>query len=56
MDSSNLPVQFMEVTPDKKVVWALKAWEEPVNLGPSTIIQFLDTKEKPENVRFGPIH
>ncbi len=52
---SNLPVQFLEVTPDKKVVWALKAWEAPVNLGPSTILQILGTKEKPEDVHFGTI-
>lgn len=56
MDPSNLPVQFLEVTPDKKVVWALKAWETPLNLGPSTIIQFLGTNAKAEDCHFGPIH
>lgn len=44
----------MEVTADKKVVWALRSWAEP-DLGPSTTIQILDTKEIPENVRFGDI-
>ena len=37
----NLPVQAVEVTPDKKIVWALRSWAAP-NLGPSTTIQILD--------------
>ncbi len=36
------PVQALEVTPDKKVVWALRSWGNPVDLGPSTTIQLLD--------------
>lgn len=51
----NLPVQFLEITPDKKVVWALKEWIAPNNLGPSTIFQFLNTSKKPEDLRFGNI-
>jgi hypothetical protein len=35
-------VQFIEVTPDKKVVWALREWKDPLDLGPSTSIQLLD--------------
>lgn len=35
-------VQILEVTPDKKVVWALRSWEDPIDLGPSTSIQLLD--------------
>ena len=35
------PVQAIEVTPGKKVVWALRSWAEPANLGPATTIQFL---------------
>lgn len=35
-------VQIIEVTPDKKVVWALRSWDEPANLGPATCIQLLD--------------
>jgi hypothetical protein len=35
-------VQVFEVTPDKKVVWALRSWEAPADLGPSTSIQLLD--------------
>ncbi|MDO6435253.1 hypothetical protein Q4E93_31845 [Flavitalea sp. BT771] len=34
-------VQVIEVTPDKKVVWALYQWKEP-DLGPSSCIQVLD--------------
>jgi hypothetical protein len=49
-----MPAQFIEVTPDKKVVWALRAWREPVNLGPSTRIQLLDSKKRQEDVFFGP--
>ncbi len=52
-DSSNAPVQALEFTPDKKVVWALREWKDPVNLGPSTTIQLLDQPEVAENVRFG---
>jgi hypothetical protein len=42
MDASDPPVQAIEVTPDKKIVWALRAWNEPTNLGPATSIQLLD--------------
>lgn len=41
-------VQLIEVTPDKKVVWALHQWKDP-DLGPSSCIQFLDEKGKAEN-------
>lgn len=51
----NEPVQFIEVTQDKKVVWALRSWNEPVNLGPSTILQLLDLDDKPEDAHFGDI-
>jgi len=34
-------VQVIEVTPDKKVVWALHQWKDP-DLGPSSCIQILD--------------
>lgn len=41
-------VQVFEVTPDKKVVWALSSWENP-DLGPSTYIQLLDELGNPDN-------
>jgi hypothetical protein len=41
-------VQFIEVTPEKKVVWALRSWAGSVDLGPSTSIQFLDEPGNPE--------
>jgi len=49
--------QAIEVTPDKKVVWALRAWGDPVNLGPATAIQFLDgSPSAAEDMHFGDIH
>ena len=48
-------VQAIEVTPAKEVVWALREWTAPVNLGPATTIQFLDEASAPEDVHFGDI-
>jgi outer membrane protein assembly factor BamB len=47
------PVQALEVTPDKKIVWALRAWGKPVDLGPSTTIQLLDVPATLEGAHFG---
>ncbi len=55
VDPGNLPLQFIEVNLEKKVVWALSSWVEPANLGPATIIQFLDEKSISEKVSFGTI-
>ncbi len=41
-DAGGEPVQLIEVTPDKKVVWALRSWTDPTNLGASTNFQLLD--------------
>jgi hypothetical protein len=41
-------VQVFEVTPEKKVVWALSSWENP-DLGPATSIQILDEPGAPED-------
>lgn len=54
VDKTNPPVQALEVTPGRKVVWALSSWTDP-DLGPSTTIQILDTPDAPENVHFGDI-
>ncbi|MFZ0827690.1 MAG: hypothetical protein WAO02_09735 [Verrucomicrobiia bacterium] len=54
IDPHTAPVQALEITPDKKVVWALRSWTDP-NLGPSTTIQLLDEPGVPENVHFGSI-
>ena len=35
-------VQVIEVTPAKQIVWALRSWQEPADLGPATMIQLLD--------------
>jgi outer membrane protein assembly factor BamB len=48
-------LQAIEVTPDKKVVWVLRSWTPPANLGPATTIQFLDQPSRPEDVHFGDI-
>jgi hypothetical protein len=48
-------IQAIEVTPSKQVAWALQSWTPPVNLGPATTIQFLDSQSVPEDVHFGPI-
>ena len=53
VDPATAPVQALEVTPAKKIVWALRAWGNPANLGPSTTIQLLDAKSVPEAVHFG---
>jgi len=42
LDTNNLPVQAIEVTPDRKIVWALRAWTPPAALGPATTIQLLN--------------
>lgn len=55
IDPANLPVQAIEVTPEKRVVWALRAWTAPSDLGPATTIQLLDATSVPENVKFGDI-
>lgn len=47
LDPANPPVQAIEVTRDKKVVWALRSWTPPADLGPSTTIQILDDAEVP---------
>ena len=41
IDFKTAPVQVWEITPDLKIVWALRAWDEP-NLGPATTVQLLD--------------
>jgi hypothetical protein len=43
-DTSQWPgtVQVIEVTPDKKIVWALSQWDKSLDLGPASSIQLLD--------------
>lgn len=40
-------VQLIEVTPDKRVVWALNEWQQP-DLGPASCIQLLDEPGRDE--------
>jgi hypothetical protein len=56
LDPGTMPEQVFEITPDKKIVWTLKAWKDPANLGPATTIQLLDTPSAPEKVHFGEFH
>lgn len=55
IDRATAPVQAIEVTPEKKVVWALRAWTAPADLGPSTTIQILDQPGGAVNTTFGDI-
>jgi outer membrane protein assembly factor BamB len=41
-------VQVLEVAPDKRIVWALRSWTDPADLGPATSIQLLDEPGSPE--------
>jgi outer membrane protein assembly factor BamB len=54
IDRMNPPVQAVELTSDKKVVWVLRSWAEP-DLGPATTIQVLDRAEALESFGFGSI-
>ena len=54
VDRANPPVQAVEFTPDKKVAWVLRSWENP-DFGPATTIQILDEPDAPEKVSFGEI-
>jgi hypothetical protein len=54
VDPATAPAQAIEVTPDKKVVWAMHQYSNP-DLGPATTIQILDEPETPEQVSFGNI-
>ena len=46
-------VQAIEVTPAGEVVWQLKSWNEPANLGPSTTIQLLSEPVDRKKLFFG---
>ena len=55
-DPNNQPVQAIEVTPDKKIVWALRQWTGDTYLGPSTTIIPLNEKRVTEKkVFFGEV-
>lgn len=51
VDVENPPVQALEVTHDKRVVWALRSWKAPANLGPATTIQLLDEPAPAEDLK-----
>jgi hypothetical protein len=45
-------VQAIEVTREKKVVWALRSWNGDEDLGPATHIQLLDQEEDVDAVHY----
>jgi outer membrane protein assembly factor BamB len=47
VDPASAPIQAIEVTPDKKVVWALRSWTPPADLGPATTLQILSQPWQP---------
>jgi hypothetical protein len=49
-DATHWPgtVQVLEVTPNKRIVWALSSWKDP-DLGPTTSIQLLDQPDAPDH-------
>jgi hypothetical protein len=47
-------VQALEVTPDKRLVWALRSWQEPADLGPATHLQILGEPLDEETINFRP--
>jgi hypothetical protein len=56
VDNAPGSVQAIELTPAKQVVWALREWVPPNDLGPATTIQFLDPSTgAAEDVHFGEI-
>jgi hypothetical protein len=53
---AHLEVQAWEISPDKQIIWAMRSWTPPFNLGPATVIQLLDIDSPaPEDVHFGSI-
>ena len=52
MDTTNAPVQAIEVDKEGKIVWLLRSWKEP-DLGPSTTIQLLDEAVNRDHLFFG---
>ena len=43
VDKRNPPIQALEFTPAKKIVWVLRSWNDPADLGPATTIQLLSS-------------
>ncbi len=54
-DSAYPAIQAIEVNPQGEVVWQLKSWQEPANLGPSTTIQLLSEPVDRTKLFFGDI-
>ena len=48
-------IQAIEVNPQGEVVWQLKSWRNPANLGPSTTIQLLSEPVNRKKLFFGDI-
>ena len=52
MDTTNAPVQAIEVDKDGHLVWQLRSWKNP-DLGPSTTIQLLSAPINRDRLFFG---
>ena len=52
MDTTNAPVQAIEVDKDGHLVWQLRSWKNP-DLGPSTTIQLLSAPVNRDRLFFG---
>ncbi|HEY0785298.1 MAG TPA: hypothetical protein VGD62_05455, partial [Acidobacteriaceae bacterium] len=50
------PLQALELTPSGSVVWMLRSWSAPADLGPATTLQFLGDDATPLYTRFGSLH
>lgn len=48
-------IQAIEVNPQGDVVWQLRSWQQPANLGPSTTIQLLSEPVDRKKLYFGDI-
>ena len=53
LDRNNPPAQFIEVTPSGEIVWELRSWNAPADLGPSTVFQLLSKPVKRSETHFG---
>ena len=54
VEESRAPVQAIEISPDKKIVWALRSWKNPA-LGAGWIIQYPDDPPALSEQHFGEI-
>ena len=54
-DPSDPAIQAVEVNQKGEVVWELRSWNDPANLGPSTTIQLLSEPVDRTKLFFGDV-